>query len=85
MATSTVSTLTAEYDVLMKDIERMQEEHPDSQFPEHIAESWDRANKNARRAEEADRAGTAQRADGGAAALDPGERRGSDAGALPGR
>ena len=42
MATSAVTTLTAEYDVLMKDIERMQEDYPEKELPDHIAETWDR-------------------------------------------
>ena len=45
MAASKVSTLTAELEVMVKDIERMQEEYPDKQFPEDIADRWDRTNK----------------------------------------
>ena len=42
MATSTVGTLTAELEVMKSDLKRMQEEHPGEQFPEDVAERWDR-------------------------------------------
>src|SRR6185295_5849789 len=45
MADSTVNILEAELEVMLKDIERMQEEHPDKQFPDDIADRWDRTNK----------------------------------------
>ena len=45
MATQTVNTLTAELEILIKDVERMQEEHPDQEFPADVAERWDRTNR----------------------------------------
>ena len=45
MATSTVGTLTAELETLVGEIKRMQEEYPDKQFPDDVAERWDRTNK----------------------------------------
>ena len=45
MADSTLGTLQAELDVMVKDLERMQEEHPDQEFPDDVAERWDRTNK----------------------------------------
>ena len=45
MATSAVATLEAQLDGLLKEIERMQEEYPDKEFPDHVAETWDRNNK----------------------------------------
>src|SRR5262249_25021814 len=45
MATSTVTRLEAELKTCVEDLERMQADHPDQQFPDEIAGRWDRTNR----------------------------------------
>jgi len=45
MATQTVTGLENELKLLVEDVERMQNEHPDEEFPPEIAAMWDFTNR----------------------------------------
>lgn len=45
MATQTVTSLENELKLLVEDVERMQSEHPDSEFPPEVASLWDFTNR----------------------------------------
>ena len=45
MATQTVTGLENELKLLVEDVERMQSEHPDSEFPPEVAALWDFTNR----------------------------------------